>query len=71
MEREESETLADEVEELNGRGELSEGKRRGNCPLSRREMRPALCKSYAGSEHLGLVPALVTGLRFGGCNTPS
>lgn len=33
MERVESETLMDEVEEMSGRGEFSEGKRRGSCPL--------------------------------------
>lgn len=38
MEREESETLANEVEEMSGRGGFSEGKRRGNCPLLRRKM---------------------------------
>lgn len=60
MEREENETLPSEVEEMSGRGEFSEGKRRGNCPLLRRKMHPAsLWKIYLGSEHVGLVPAWV------------
>lgn len=60
MEREDSEPLPGEVEEMSGRGEFSEGKRRGNCPLLRRKTHPAFpWKSCLGSEQPGLVPAWV------------
>lgn len=40
MESEERETLANEVKEMSGRGEFSEGKSKGNCALLSRKTHP-------------------------------
>lgn len=55
MERVESETLVDEVEDMSGIGEFSEQERRRNCPLLRRKcILLLLWENYWRSNHRGL-----------------
>ena len=58
MERVESETLVEEVEEMSGIGEFSEEKRRGNCPLLRRKFILLRCGRTIGGQSTGACPSL-------------